>query len=91
MVNIVKSAQSLSGQIKKFISSDTFKKLAEATKAIAGLYPTINDMVEAVKKLEMDPVAKIPNFKDPVSGSKHEMRMRMPLPLSRSQHGISGC
>lgn len=68
VIDIVKAAEKLTEQIGKFISSKTFKNLAEAVKVIAQLYPTVEDMVSAVKKIHADPDAKIPIF-DTVSGT----------------------
>lgn len=67
----VKSAsaiEKLVGKVGKFLSSETFRKIAECTKGISEMYPKLQKIIEILRKFQSGVNVKIPT-RDQISGT----------------------
>lgn len=60
-------AEKIANQVAK-VTSGTFKKLKEVVKALGKLYPSVSQMVKAIKALESNPSVDIPSIAE-ISGT----------------------
>ncbi|CDM30769.1 hypothetical protein DTO013E5_585 [Penicillium roqueforti] len=67
-VEAVEEAEKITGQIEKIISSITLENLGKAAKALYKLYPSVVQVVDAVKALESNSDTEIPSMGD-ISGT----------------------
>jgi hypothetical protein len=67
-VEAVEEAEEIADQIEKALSSVTLENLGKATKALYKLYPSVAQIVDAVKDLEHTPDIEIPSMGD-ISGT----------------------
>ncbi|KAK1237728.1 hypothetical protein MKX07_003564 [Trichoderma sp. CBMAI-0711] len=63
-VTAVEEAEGIPDQVAADVTSDTLKKLRDVVEALDKLYPSVSDMVDAVKDLATDPAVDIPSIAD---------------------------
>ncbi|GAB0136277.1 hypothetical protein EsDP_00004584 [Epichloe bromicola] len=67
-VEAVAKAETIAGQVGKFLKSDTMKKLSKCVQALGKMCPQIQSIVDAVGKFELDHSVNIPSM-DIISGT----------------------
>lgn len=61
-------AEKLANQVAAKVTSGTFKKLKDVVKALGKLYPSVSQMVKAIKALESNPSVDVPSIAE-ISGT----------------------
>ncbi|QYS94602.1 hypothetical protein H0G86_001931 [Trichoderma simmonsii] len=61
-------AEKIANQVAAKVTSGTFKKLKDVVKALGKLYPSVSQMVKAIKALESNPSVDVPSIAE-ISGT----------------------
>ncbi|KAL7812485.1 hypothetical protein V8C26DRAFT_437083 [Trichoderma gracile] len=63
-VKAAKEAEEIAGQVAAEVTSGTLERLKEVVEALDKLYPSVSEMVDAIKDLGTDPAVDIPSIAD---------------------------
>ncbi|OTA07035.1 hypothetical protein A9Z42_0078310 [Trichoderma parareesei] len=63
-VEAAKEAEEIADQVAAEVTSGTLERLKEVVEALDKLYPSVSDMVDAIKDLGTDPTVDIPSIAD---------------------------